>query len=75
MHVLSKTFFYINVLKYRFLIKKNSFFKFYKNNKRSSSYYCFKDHDCYGWWEAKLNSVVGFVPKNYLMNAYDVQVK
>jgi len=34
-----------------------------------------KDHDCYGWWEAKLNSVVGFVPKNYLMNAYDVQVK
>jgi len=33
------------------------------------------DHDCYGWWEAKLNSVVGFVPKNFLMNAYDIQVK
>ena len=70
---LQKLFFYINVFKYRFLIKK--YFLRISKKKILNILLLFKDHDCYGWWEAKLNSVVGFVPKNYLMNAYDVQVK
>nr|XP_056720605.1 src kinase-associated phosphoprotein 1 [Euleptes europaea] len=32
-----------------------------------------KDYSMYGWWVGELNSVVGIVPKEYLMPAYDVE--
>ncbi|XP_060111220.1 src kinase-associated phosphoprotein 1 [Heteronotia binoei] len=32
-----------------------------------------KEYNMYGWWVGELNSVVGIVPKEYLMPAYDVE--
>ncbi|XP_028607792.2 src kinase-associated phosphoprotein 1 isoform X2 [Podarcis muralis] len=32
-----------------------------------------KEYNMYGWWVGELNSMVGIVPKEYLMPAYDVE--
>ncbi|XP_062994235.1 src kinase-associated phosphoprotein 1 [Elgaria multicarinata webbii] len=32
-----------------------------------------KEYNMYGWWIGELNSIVGIVPKDYLMPAYDVE--
>ncbi|XP_006023341.1 src kinase-associated phosphoprotein 1 isoform X2 [Alligator sinensis] len=32
-----------------------------------------KEYNMYGWWIGKLNNVVGIVPKEYLMPAYDTE--
>uniref|UniRef100_A0A8D2IQP7 Src kinase-associated phosphoprotein 1 n=1 Tax=Varanus komodoensis TaxID=61221 RepID=A0A8D2IQP7_VARKO len=32
-----------------------------------------KEYNMYGWWVGKLNKMVGIVPKDYLMPAYEVE--
>ncbi|XP_061445911.1 src kinase-associated phosphoprotein 1 isoform X2 [Rhineura floridana] len=32
-----------------------------------------KEYNMYGWWVGELNSIVGIVPKDYLVPAYDVE--
>ncbi|XP_075578993.1 src kinase-associated phosphoprotein 1 [Pelecanus crispus] len=32
-----------------------------------------KEYDVYGWWVGELNNVVGIIPKDYLVAAYDLE--
>ncbi|ETE71372.1 Src kinase-associated phosphoprotein 1, partial [Ophiophagus hannah] len=32
-----------------------------------------KEYNMYGWWVGELNNMVGIVPRNYLMPAYDLE--
>uniref|UniRef100_A0A670Z7L3 Src kinase-associated phosphoprotein 1 n=1 Tax=Pseudonaja textilis TaxID=8673 RepID=A0A670Z7L3_PSETE len=32
-----------------------------------------KEYNMYGWWVGELNNIVGIVPRNYLMPAYDLE--
>lgn len=33
----------------------------------------FQEYNMYGWWVGELNNMVGIVPKNFLMPAYDLE--
>ncbi|XP_032091118.1 src kinase-associated phosphoprotein 1 [Thamnophis elegans] len=32
-----------------------------------------KEYNMYGWWVGELNNIVGIVPSNHLMPAYDLE--